>query len=188
MPIWKRLPYIFKSSATKKQASPAASGSETGPDIASDLKRRIEDAFLLSESIVRGGHEVVPRFEIETPDGDFQIMVPLPDDIDARLLRFDLIRQWMAYRMATRFLFVSELVEPDALSCIAVSRDDTFGLVRMIERDPVSIGPIEMIDGELVGDEIPAMLPRGVSSLSAVEIAELDRAIRVFSPDSFRPS
>ncbi|MFV0550837.1 MAG: hypothetical protein ACK5L6_02785 [Anaerorhabdus sp.] len=82
----------------------------------------IDKELAFSCGVIRDGHEVVPRFMISTPDGDFTIFCPLPDAHEVRLARLGLVSRFMSYRMATSFIMSSELVEPDAVTAVGVSR------------------------------------------------------------------
>lgn len=147
------------------------------------MRASIEKELAFSCGVIGDGHEVVPRFFITTPDGDYTIFCPLPDAYEVRIARLGLVSRFMAYRMATRFVFSGELLEPDAVSAIGVSRRLAIAGVRLIERSPLTFSPTQWIeDVDEIGDEIPSLFPREVEELSAVQIVELETAIRAFSP------
>jgi hypothetical protein len=76
------------------------------------MKDRIIDELRLSFDIVLSREEVLPRFRVVCPDGEWTVFVPLPDDIGERQRRMQLIYGFMAWKLATAFV---ELVAPDCV-------------------------------------------------------------------------
>lgn len=111
----------------------------------------IEKELAFSVDVIRDGHEVVPRFHIDTPDGAFVVLCPLPDDINVRFARMELVSKFMASKLATRFVMSSELMEPDAVSAIGVTRTDTLAGVRLITRKPLAFGDVQWLGSDQVG-------------------------------------
>ena len=147
------------------------------------MRDSIEKELAFSVRVIRDGHEVVPRFLIETPDGAFTILCPLPDAHQVRIARLQLVSRFMAYRMATKFIFSTELMEPDAVSAVAVSRRSALAGVRLIERKPLAFSQTQWIEGaDQIGDEIPSLFPRAIEELSAAQIVEIETAIKAWSP------
>lgn len=148
------------------------------------MRGRIEQALTRSRRIIRDGHEISPTFDITTPEGDFVIVCPMPDAHELRLARMGLVSRFMAYKLATGLVFASELMEPASVTAIGVSRRSCVAGVQMITRAPLAFGAIEWIEGvDQIGNEIPALLPRKSETLSALEIVELETAIKAFAPD-----
>ena len=75
-----------------------------------------------SMEIIRDGTELVPRFRIEGPSR-YVILVQLPDDKKERAWRMSLVASFMAVKMATSFVMSTELIVPDAVCSVAVSRE-----------------------------------------------------------------
>jgi len=73
------------------------------------VKEKVIDELRLSVSIVLSREEVVPRFRVMCPEGDWTVFVPLPDDIGERQRRMQLIYGFMAWKSATGFVMSSEL-------------------------------------------------------------------------------
>ena len=48
------------------------------------MKQKILDELQLSVAIVLSREEVVPRFRVMTPEGDWTVFVQLPDDVRER--------------------------------------------------------------------------------------------------------
>lgn len=86
------------------------------------LQSVIADELSLSQKIVRGGDEVVPRFRVMAPDGEHAVFVTLPDDVGQRERRLQVLRAFMVWKAATGFVHASEMKVPDAIAA------DPFGL------------------------------------------------------------
>jgi hypothetical protein len=95
----------------------------------------------LSERIVRGGYEVVPRFSIHAPDGPHSVMIQLSHDLAERIKRMQIVRSFMIWKAADGFILASELVDPDAISVVAVTRVDAIGVLQRIHRSPLRFDP-----------------------------------------------
>jgi hypothetical protein len=79
----------------------------------------------------------------------------------------------------------SEYVNPDAVACIGVSHHECYGAVSLIARDPIRFRPIEWLSRAQIGDDVPAMLPKGSAALDARAITELDEW---FGPQGMFPA
>lgn len=140
----------------------------------------VEDELRFSASIVLSREEVVPRFRIDVPgEAGYQLFVPLPDDTGERKWRLGLVSAFMAWKGASAFVMSTELVEPDAMVSVAVSRDLTCGAMRGIVRKPLALGPVTWLSLDQIGNEIPRLLPPDSASLSAAAVRDLER---VFGP------
>ena len=60
----------------------------------------------------------------ETPEGDWTLFVPLPDDVAERERRMRLLYGFMAWKSATAFVLSTELKLPDVVLAAAVTRVD----------------------------------------------------------------
>jgi len=107
------------------------------------------EELAISQGVVRKGHEVVPRFRVLGPDGEHTIMVQLPDDLSERMERMRVVRAFMIWKAATSFVHSSELIEPDAITACAVTRDDVMGGLQRIQRKPIGFGEVEWFDREV---------------------------------------
>ena len=127
-------------------------------------------------AIVLSREEVVPRFRVMTPEGDWTMFVPLPDDVRERERRMRLVSGFMAWKSATSFILSSELTEPDGVLSAFVGRDEVTCAWRSIIRKPLGVGAIEWLPRTSVGDEVVALLPRGRVVLDRETEAALVRA------------
>jgi hypothetical protein len=127
--------------------------------MAIDLRDTIVTEVALSQRIIRKGIEVVPRFTIFAPDGTHTAMVELAVDPIARLEQLHVMRNFMIYKAAHAFVLANELIEPNAISVIAVARSDVIGSLQRIHRDPVRFDPLEWFGRESVGNEVIDFLP-----------------------------
>jgi hypothetical protein len=140
------------------------------------MKDRIIDELRLSFDIVLSREEVLPRFRVVCPDGEWTVFVPLPDDIGERQRRMQLIYGFMAWKLATAFVMSSELVAPDCVMSAAVGRNDVLAAAWPILSKPLTVAPVEWLPKEAVGDEVVALLPRGRVVLDWETEAALVRA------------
>lgn len=143
----------------------------------------VERELCFSCGVIRDGHDVVPRFLVVTPDGEYTIFCPPPDSKEVRFARMNLVRRFMTYKLATSFVMSSELVDPDAVSAVAVARGAAIAGVKLIERKPLQFSGTQWLDADQIGDEVPSLLPARHEELSAAEIAEIEAAIKAFSPN-----
>ena len=140
------------------------------------MRDTVIEELRLSVAVVLSREEVVPRFRVVCPDGDWTVFVPLPDDIGERQRRMQLLYGFMAWKSATAFVMSSELIEPDCVISAAVDRDHVLTAARPILRRPLTVGPIEWLPKESVGEEVVALLPRGRVVLDPETEAALVRA------------
>ena len=111
-------------------------------------------------AVVLTREEVTPRFLVRGDDGMWALFVPLPPEIAERERRMRLVAGFMAWKSARWFILSAELIEPDVVYAVAVSRTDTVLAARHVIQKPLSVGPIEWLPSSSVGDEITALLPR----------------------------
>jgi hypothetical protein len=78
----------------------------TVPEIA--MRALLLEELALSDKIVRGGTEVVPRFRTLGHEAEFTIFMPLPNDLDRRMQGLGYIRQFMAWKGATGVIMSAE--------------------------------------------------------------------------------
>lgn len=138
----------------------------------------IEEELSRSQEIIAGGNELVPRFRMEAEDGETLVFVQLPDDLASRNERMTLVESYMRVKMVRRFVMASELMQPDASMAIGVSHDFCEAAVQMINRNPLSFGAPDWLDRSNIGDEIPAMLPPRVGSVSDEQIALVHHLVK----------
>ena len=140
------------------------------------MRAVVLEELAFNERIVRGGHEVVPRFRINAPDGEHTVVLPLPDETAARIERFAMVRAFMIWKVASGFVKSTELIAPDAIASIAVTRDEVIGALRRITRTPIGFAEAEWFGRESVGDEIVSLLPSRSLALSENDTRFIDQA------------
>lgn len=123
------------------------------------------DELRFSVGIVLAREEVVPRFRVMCPEGDWTVFVPLPDDIGERQRRMQIVYGFMAWKSATSFIMSTKLVRPDCVLSAGIGRTDVLVAARPILRKPLTLGPVEWLDPSAVGEEVIALLPRGKVAL-----------------------
>ena len=140
------------------------------------LHAAVLEELEFSERVVRGGHEVVPRFRIIAPDGEHTVLLPLPDETAARVERFAMVRAFMIWKAASGFVKSTELIAPDAITTITVTRDEVRGALRRIIRSPIGFAEPEWFGRETVSDEILSLLPSRSLALSENDMRFIDQA------------
>ena len=144
------------------------------------MRDLVVDELRFSAAVILAREEVVPRFRIEVAgEPGYQLFVPLPDDLKERQWRMSLVSAFMAWKGAHAFIMSTELIDPDAAVSIAVSRSGVLAGLRPIHRTPLSVGPVEWLSRDQIGEEIPALLPPKAASVSAAMLTDLER---VFGP------
>lgn len=140
------------------------------------MKDKLLHELRFSAGIVLSREEVVPRFRVFAPEGDWTVFVPLPDDIGERQRRMQLIYGFMAWKSATAFIMSTELIKPDCVLSAGIGRSDVLIAARPILRKPLTLGPVEWLPASAVGDEVVALLPRGWVTLDRETEVVLSRA------------
>lgn len=141
------------------------------------MREMVLDELRFSCAVVLSREEVLPRFRVLSPEGEWTLFVPLPDALGERMRRLRLVHGLMAWKSATAFVLSTELREPDCVVSMGVARDGVLTAARPIIRKPFGLGAIEWLPESAVGDEVVALLPRGRVFLDAETEAEV---LRVF--------
>ena len=101
------------------------------------MRKVLLNELQFSVAIAFSREEVVPRFRVVCPEGDWTPFVPLPGDIGERPRRMQLVYGFMAWKSATAFVMSSELVKPDCVISAAVDRKIVLIACRPIVRKPL---------------------------------------------------
>jgi hypothetical protein len=139
------------------------------------------DQLAVARRIIEDGQEVVPAWRIETPDGVFLILTPFDAcKPEMRDQRFFLIRRFMAWKMATSFVFTAEpwlgAEGEDALHIIGVSLHERLAVVQRIKHgEVINFSQPMWLARHHVEEQYFAMLPRGQTEMIAEEAAMLAR-------------
>jgi hypothetical protein len=139
------------------------------------------DQLAVARRIVEDGQEVVPAWRIETPEGAFLILTPFDAaKPEIRNQRISLISRFMAWKLATSFVFTAEpwlgTDGEDALNIIGVSLHEKMAVVQSIQHgEEVSFGQPMWLAPHQVEDRYVAMLSRGRTKITAHEAAMLAR-------------
>jgi hypothetical protein len=128
----------------------------------------------VSASVVLGGAEVTPRLRVIGAEGQWTIFAPLPDDIGERQRRMQLLHRFMVWKSAWAFVLSTELMHPALVVSTAVWNDGVLVAGRPYVQKPLTVGPVEWLPRNLVGDEVTALLPRGRMALDDDSIGELE--------------
>lgn len=142
------------------------------------------DQLAVARRTVEDGDEVVPVWRIATPDASFLIHTRFEEDLpEQRESVLRLIARFMAWKMATSFVLTFQewrAPEPswaagDALVAVGVSRDQHLGLVQRIQRgaSAAHFEAAKRLNHEEI-EKYSTLLPGGVTTLSATDIAELE--------------
>ena len=138
----------------------------------------LREELARSERIVASNFDVMPRFRIMTPDGDYSILVPMLDDPQDRLARLKLVTGFMAWKMATAFVVAGENTDPNGIFCFAITHDYVDGVYRMIQRDGAGVatlGQIEPLSHQQCDPVFIEMLPTERAEIAAETLAKLEK-------------
>jgi hypothetical protein len=122
-------------------------------------RKAILDELAVSRTIVSDGHEVVLRFTVSAPGGPYVVWVQLPDDEAGRAKQLLAVRGFMIWKAASGFTLANELIKPDTISVVAVTRSEVAGALQRIHRLPARFDNPEWFGRENVGDEVIDLLP-----------------------------
>jgi hypothetical protein len=133
--------------------------------------------------IVEDGHEVVPAWLINTPEGTYLVLTRFdPDKEGQRERALMLIIRFMAWKLATSFVLTAETwlgaeitrSGEEAILVVGVSHHERRGVMQKIRRTiPVSFHPVEWLDPDQVDETYFKILPTGAGEITVEEIAEL---------------
>lgn len=121
----------------------------------------------------RSGGDLDPQFRIASPSGDWWIGITLSQDEAERVWQLKMVSQFMAWKLSPAFTQAVELAQPAALACVGCSHGETVGVVSRIARNPLRFSPPVAVSVAEIGDDVPALLPRGAMSISESEIVAL---------------
>src|SRR5688572_21824601 len=139
------------------------------------------EQLAVARRIVENGEEVVPAWRIETPEGVFLILTPFdaarPEQREKALF---LISRFMAWKMATSFVFTAEpwlgAEGEHALHIIGVSLHERLAVIQRIKHgEHVGFSQPMWLARHHVEEQYVAMLPRGRTEIIAEEAAMLAR-------------
>src|SRR5262245_34613725 len=119
------------------------------------MKDLMLEQLAISRRIVSDGHEVVPAWRVETPDGTWLILTRFDPAKPGRSDRaLYLVKRFMAWKFAQAFVMTAEtwLAGPrqgeEAVTAVGCSRSDGLGVIQRIKRDGAALefGPLEWLE------------------------------------------
>ena len=160
------------------------------------LKDLMLQQLAISRLITADGHENVPAWRIETPDGAWLILTRFDPDKPGQSDRaLHLVRRFMAWQFAQAFVMTAETwLGPtvtrqgeEAVTAVGASRSEQFGVIQRIRRDGavVEFGPLEWLVPEQMDSLYWTLLPRREEIVTAKEAAEL---MRIFAESGELPA
>lgn len=133
--------------------------------------------------IIEDGHEVIPAWRIEAPDGAFLVLTRFDPDKPGQSARaHHLIRRFMVWKLAQSFVLAAETwlgsgitrKGEEAVIAIGASRAERLGVLQRIRRTPrLAIGPFEWLAPGQMDDAYWRMLPAREESMTAGEARAL---------------
>ena len=113
----------------------------------------------IARRIVTDGHENVPAWRIETPDGAWLILTRFDPDKPGQSDRaLHLVRRFMAWKFAQAFVMTAETwlgptitrTGEEAVTAVGASRSERLGVIQRIRRKgaAVEFGPLEWLAPE----------------------------------------
>ena len=138
--------------------------------IEADLRRAVR-------LIIKTQAELDWQFRFATRSGDHAIAVTMPGD-PARQLVLDHIRTLFLWKQATMFTVSLELLQPDAVAVIGVSRNDRLGCLTRVRRTPrpwtaANFGPLEWLGSSSIDPAFSSLLPLGYQPMTPQSISAL---------------
>lgn len=134
---------------------------------------QILEELCISRKAIDAGEKVIPRFHIQTPTGNYTVLMPPDDDTGPRSALFKPIWLFMVWKEATGFILSLETEIPHVLTAIFVSRRGAIGAQQFITRAPLSFSEPKWLGGEALGKEIIALLPPASVPLSEADMATI---------------
>jgi hypothetical protein len=167
------------------------------------MKDLMLQQLAIARNIITDGHENVPAWRIETPDGAWLILTRFdpakPGHSDRAVY---LIRRFMAWKFAQAFVMTAETwldtkrtgvaIEPsairdEAVTAVSASRSERLGVLQRIRRKgtAVEFGPLEWLALEQMDSLYWTLLPRREETITAKEAVEL---MRIFDESGELPA
>ena len=127
--------------------------------------------------IIKVQDELDPQLRMATPEGDYHIAMTLSPNAGERRKLFAALSVFMVWRRVSGFTFCSELIEPDCVSCVAVSANERAFCLSRIQRRPrpwtaSNFGAVEWLSERSIAPEIVALLPQAPRALTPREVAD----------------
>lgn len=120
--------------------------------------------------------EIDPQVRIATPEGDYTIAVTLPKDAYGRSVVLRVLSSFMAWKQALAFVWTSELMEPDSVYAVGISRAECHACLSRIRRSPApwtaaNFSPIEWLPESSIDPALLDVLPKGPRALTPKDVA-----------------
>lgn len=139
----------------------------------------------IAKRIIIDGHELVPAWRIEAPDGHWLILTRFDHDKpDQRESMLQLIGRFMAWKLAQSFVLVGETwlsatltrAGEDAVFAISHVRGERLVFMQRIDRQPaLSFGGLECVKPRDIDSAYWSLLPAREETVSPEEAKELER-------------
>lgn len=139
----------------------------------------------IAKRIITDGHELVPAWRIESPDGHWLILTRFHHDKpDQRERMLQLIRRFMAWKLAQSFVLVGEAWigatatrrGDEAVFAVSHVRGERVVFMQRIHRQPaLSFGGLECVKPRDVDSTYWSLLPTREETVSPEEAKELER-------------
>jgi hypothetical protein len=135
-----------------------------------DLVERMLKEFEVARQVKREVGDLCPRFVVFCPSEECMAFIQLPQDPAERVEQLQMMRLFMIHKAASAFMLCTELIEPNAILCTAVTRTETLAAIQRINREPLKFGEIEWKPPEFVDDVIKDLLPPKSLSVTKEQI------------------
>ncbi len=146
------------------------------------MKTMMLEELACSVAIVRSAEEVIPRWRIATPEGEFVVFTRFADDDDQRAYALWFISRFMIWKMALGFVMTGETwltadrgaTAAEAVVTIGVPRDEASGALCQITRQPfLSVGELEWLSEAQIDPAYRRLLPANEMQLTTDELATI---------------
>jgi len=143
------------------------------------MKSIMLEELAYSVVIARHALEVIPRWRIATPEGDYVVYTRFADDEDQRAHAFWLISKFLIWKMSPGFIMTgkSRLTKKrwrraaEAIASVGVSRNEACGVLLRITREPeLSFGELEWLAEDHIDPAYRQLLPANDAQLTTAEL------------------
>lgn len=126
-----------------------------------------------------------PRLRIGTPTGEYYLSLTLTNSPRLQQHRLRLLKDFLVWKQATSFIWVSQTVAPDSVVSVGLSGKQTYGVRSLMVQPPLTFGRPQLIAPGEIDDAFRSFLPDGSSALTATRIKLLQHW---FGPEGTFPA
>jgi len=143
------------------------------------MKSIMLEELAYSVEIARQARDVIPRWRIATPEGDYGVFTRFADKEAQRANALWLISKFLIWKMSPGFIMTGETQlakkrsrrAAEAIVTVGVSRNEACGVRRRITREPeLSFGELEWLAEDHIDPAYRQLLPANDAQLTTAEL------------------